>query len=695
MERQIRERFGRLARSASPRARPAVPVPDHAQPLISVATDPEETATTVSVFFKRDARRDSTVAGYRRQIAEQLFDQITNERYYEISVKPDAPFAYAYAGQSGLVRTEEAYSVGVGVKDGGAEAGLRAALMEVERLARFGFTETELARARANSLRSMEQAFAERDKTNSGVFASEYVRAFLSGESFPGIAYEYDLYKRFVPEVEVAELNAMAREVLAPGNRVILASGPEKVGAELPTSERFLALFGEASGAQLSAYADSVSDAALIPVPPVPGSVTSVQRIEELGVTEWILSNGVRMVLKPTDFKQDEIRMSGFSPGGTSLASNSDAFVMENASIAIEVGGIGAFDQVALSKRLAGKAAGASPYISSLEEGIGGSASPKDVETMFELVHLYFTSPRKDSSAFEAFKQSARAMLENASADPDGVYSDTLTRVLTNYHPRVRLISAGMLDSLDLDRSLTFYKERFADASDFTFVVVGNFSVDSLRPLVEKYIASLPALNRRETWRDNGVRPPSELVKKVVRRGLEPKGQTSLIFTGPVEFTRANRFALGALSEVLSIRLREVLREALGGTYDVSAYGSASRDPWQSYSFSISFGSAPERVDTLVRAVFAEIDSLKANGPKAQDIDKVRETMRRAYETNLTQNGYWMGQLVAYYRLGENPRQILSYPEVIATLSAELVRAAASRFLDASRYIQLSLLPER
>jgi zinc protease len=314
---------------------------------------------------------------------------------------------------------------------------------------------------------------------------------------------------------------------------------------------------------------------------------------------------------------------------------------------------------------------------------------------MFQLIHAYFTSPRKDSAAYEAFRQSTRAMLEHQSSDPGSAFSDTLTRVVTNYHPRVRLIDAKMLDSLDLNRSIEFYKERFADASDFTFLLIGNFAVDSIRPLVEKYIGSLPSTGRREQWRDTGIRPPTGVVKRVVRRGIEPKSQTTIRFSGPVEYTRANRFALSALSEVLTIRLRETLREELGGTYSVGASGGASRDPWQSYSFGISFGSAPDKADRLVEAVFAEIDSLQKNGARQVDVDKVKETLKRSFETNMRTNGYWLGQLTAYFRLGDDPRVLLTYPQLVDTLTPELVRDAAVRFLKRDNYIQVMLMPER
>ena len=695
MERDIRERFARIPRATSPRARTDAPVPDHDSTLVVITTDPEETQTSLSVYFKHAPRKGNTFADYRRSIVESLFDQILNERYYEITMKPDAPFVYAYGGQGGLVRTKEAYSIGVGVKDGGAEKGLEAALIEARRLARFGVTGSELSRAQSNMLRGIEQAYAERDKTNSAAFADEYVRAFLEEESFPGIAYEFELYKRFVPEVAVEELNALAKELLPERNRVILASGPERAAVPLPSAATLLAQFAAVERAPITAYVDNVSAGAMIPTPPTAGRVTATTTIPELGITEWRLSNGARVVLKPTDFKADQILFSAFSPGGSSLASDRDAFVLENAGIAVDIGGVGSFDAVALEKKLAGKAAGASPFIGALEEGMSGSASPKDVETMFELIYLYFTAPRRDSSAWLAFMQSARAMMEHQSADPASAFSDTLTRVMTNYHPRVRLVNSKMLDSLDLNRSIEFYKQRFAEAGDFTFMLVGNFAIDSIKPLVEKYLASLPTTGRQEKWVDNGVRPPTGVVKKVVRRGLEPKSQTIIRFTGPVEYTRANRFALNTLSEILNIRLREVLREDLGGTYGASASGGASRDPYPSYSFGISFGSAPDRVDKLVETVFAEIDSLRTNGPKQTDIDKVKETLRRTHETNQRENGYWLGQLSAYYRLGDDPRILLTYPQLVETLTPDLVKQSAIRFLRKENYVQVTLLPER
>jgi zinc protease len=476
---------------------------------------------------------------------------------------------------------------------------------------------------------------------------------------------------------------------------VILASGPERAAAPLPSASSITAIFSSLAAAQLAAWVDNVSADALLPAAPTPGRVVSTSGVAELGVTEWRLSNGVRVILKPTDFKADQIMMGGFSPGGSSLASDADAFVLENAGIAVEVGGVGAFDRIALDKKLAGKAVSAAPFIGTLEEGIAGNASPRDFETMLQLVHLYFTAPRKDSAAYEAFRQSARAMMEHQSADPSSAFSDTITRVMSNYHPRVRLVDARMLDSLDLDRSLAFYRERFADAGDFTFVFVGNFQPDSIKPAIEAYLASLPAAGRQERWRDNGVRPPTGVVRKTVRRGLEPRAQTLIRFSGPAEYSRAARFSLASLGEVLSIRLREVLREDLGGTYSASASGGASRDPWASYYFNVSFGSAPDRVDTLSRVVFAELDSLKTNGARQVDVDKVKETLKRSFETNLRENGFWLGQLTAYYRLGDDPRLLLSYPQLVDTLTPQLVKEAAARYLRTDNYVQITLLPER
>jgi zinc protease len=426
---------------------------------------------------------------------------------------------------------------------------------------------------------------------------------------------------------------------------------------------------------------------------PAPGRIVSETKAAEVGVTEWRLSNGARVVLKPTDFREDEILMAARSPGGLSTVADADFLYGVTATAAAQVGGVGQLSVVDLGKRLAGKAASVGTYVDELGEGVSGYARPRDAETLFQLVYLYFTQPRRDSVAWEAYRERARESLRGRSAAPEVAFSDTLNAVLTQNHPRARRLTSASFDSLSLDRSLAIYRDRFSDAGDFTFYLVGSFSPDSIRPLVETYLASLPATGRNESWRDLGIRGPAGVVRKTVRRGVEPKAQQRIVFEGPVEFSRRNVALLRTLADALEMRLRERLREELGGTYGASVSGSAQRDPRPEYEFAVGFGADPARLDELTRVVFAQIDSLKTVGVAEHDLAKVKETQRRERETAVRENGFWLGQIMGYDRYGWELGLIDDEPLSLSLTAADL-REAARRFLDTSRYVQVSLVPE-
>jgi len=692
--RLIRRHFSAIPARAKERPRTVFPVPDHDSTLVAVATDKEATNSGVQVLWKQPVRDDRTVAAYRRGIVEGLYNSMLNDRLYELTQKPDAPFLGAGSGQGRFIRSKEIYSLGAGVKEGGIERGLEALLTEAERVDRHGFTPSELERAKSDYLRGMERAYAEREKTNSGAYVGEYINNFLVGEPIPGVAYEYDLAKALVPGITLAEVNALGRAWITDTNRVILATAPDKPGIAAPTPAALLAVFDRVRHAPVAAYADTVSDAPLVAKLPPPGKVVRERENKALGTREWTLSNGVRVILKPTDFKADEVLFTAYSPGGSSLAPDSAHLSAALATQVVTLGGAGPFSAIELQKKLAGKAVHVIPFLGDEQEGMSGSASPKDLETMLQLVHLYFTAPRRDSSAFLAFTTKAKAALANRGLSPQAAFQDTLQVTLAQHHPRERPITSERVDEIRLDQALAFYRDRFADASDFTFVFVGNVSPDSLRPLVERYLGSLPAAHRKETWTDRGVVPPKGVVTREVRKGIEPKSETRIVFTGPFEYTAANRHAIRSLADVLSIKLREQLREELGGTYSVVVSASPSRIPRPEYAFTIGFGSAPERADQLTRAVFAQIDSLKANGASAADVAKVKEAQLRSRETSLKQNGYWLAQLAAYDQAGEDPNAILTYESLVNALTPAAVRDAARKYLNEKNYVRVTLYPE-
>ncbi|MGI9077064.1 MAG: M16 family metallopeptidase [Gemmatimonadaceae bacterium] len=690
----IEKHFADLPHAKSPRTRTIFPVPDHDSTLITIATDKEATSSSVTIYYKQPEAARGTLAAYRREIVEQLYNQMLNQRLYELTQKADAPFLGAGSRQGSFVGPKEAYTIGAGVKDGGIVRGLAALLTEAERVDKFGFTQNELEREKREMLRGLERAFAERDKTESERYASEYASHFLDAEPSPGIAYEFETVRQILPGIALSDVNRLGREWITDRNRVIAVSAPDKAGAKVPTSAELLAVFDSVRKRQVLAYVDTVFSGPLIEVAPKAGTISARRVIKDLGVTYWTLSNGVRVVLKPTDFKADQILVRAYSPGGTSLLSDRDVTIAGFGAMAAQSGGVGKFSQIDLQKALAGKLASVSPSISSLQEGINGSASPQDLETLFQLINLYFTQPRQDSSAFLAFKGQVKASIANRGAQPEAVFGDTLQATLTQNHPRAQPLTAEKVDSISLAKSMTFYKERFADASDFTFVFVGNFAVDSIKPFVLTYLGGLPSLKRKENWRDIGIRYPTGVIKKVVRKGAEPKSQTQIIFTGPFTWNRANRYAMASLSAVLRIRLREVLREDLGGVYGVSVGGQPSFEPRQEYSFGIGFGAAPDRIDTLRAAVFSVIDSLKDSGPTVQELEKVRETQRRAEETSRKENGYWLSTLISADRYGEDPHTLLDSGAMRGLLSEEMIKEAARRYLDTANYVQVTLMPE-
>ena len=691
----IRAHFAGIPRAQSPRARSDYPVPDHAEPLFAVASDPEATTSNVAVYFKQPLRVIETVGAYRQQVIEQLFLSILNARLYERSQEADPPFIGAGAGQGRFVGPKEAFTMGATVAEGGILRGLDAVLTEAERVGRFGFTPVELERAKARRLRGLERSYDERDKTDSWIYADEYVGHVVEREPIPGIAAELELHRQFLPGVTLEDVNGLGRAWITTVNRVVVASGPAKEGAPLPTEEALAGVFAKVLATDITAYADTLGSVPLVDTRPTPSPVVAERRIEEIGVTEWTLGNGVRVVLKPTDFKADEIVMQAVSPGGTSLATDADAVSADRATMIVSVSGAGAFTDVELGKVLAGKVARASPFIGDEDEGFSGNASPRDLETMFQLVHLYATAARRDSSAFASLNARLMAFVQNRNKSPEAAFGDTLLVTLSQGHPRGRPMTPELVAEAKLDVALDFYRDRFADFGDFTFYFVGNLDLEAMRPLVETWLGGLPSAGRKETWRDIGMRPPTGVIRKTVQKGLEPKARTQFVFTGPFTDSRENRHAMRSLREALQIRLREILREDMGGVYGVGVGASSSIIPDTAFQVTIGFGTDPAKLDGLVEAVIAEIRALQTAGPSDSVVQKVKEAQRRTQETSLRENRYWLGQLVAAQRYGSDPRNLLKYEELVAALTADDIRRAAQLYLRLDNYVQVTLVPEK
>jgi zinc protease len=695
IETMVKSHFETIPKSAATKMRPTYGVPEQPGTLYAIATDKEASGTSVAVYSKMPARDQTTIGAYRQQIVERLFAGMLSQRFSEMAQKPDAPFLGAGAGHGQFVRPLDVSTLSAGVKEDGIERGLDALFTEALRVEKFGFTDTEIDRLKRNIMRGLERAVTEKDNTPSSSLADEYVRNFTDKEPSPGIEYEAALYARFLPEITLAEVNALAKQWVPDKNRVVMVNAPQKEGLTIPDETKLAAVISSAASKTLTAYVDTVGTQPLIDAAPARGEIAKTTTKDAFGITEWELSNGVKVVLKPTTFKEDEVLFQAFSWGGTSLAPDADIIPAQTAAGVVASGGLGKFSALDLRKMLTGKVASARPFIGELEEGLRGSASKKDLETMFQLIYLTFTAPRADPAIFTVTTSAAKSQLANQKASPDYAFAEALNSVLTQNHPRARMMTPEMVDQMNLDKSFAFYKDRFSDASDFTFVFVGSFDVESMKPLVTQYLASLPATHRKETWKDIGLRKPTGVVEKRVDKGLEPKSRAELVFSGPFQYNQDQRVAIRAMAEVLEIRLRESLREDLGGTYSVSASAGYSKIPREEYSVTIAFGCSPDRTDELIKAVFKEADQLKANGPTDKQVADVKETFLKDQETNMKQNGYLLAQIAARYQFSEDLTSLFNMQDYYNKITPTMVQEAARLYLKGDNLVRVTLFPEK
>ena len=695
MEQTIKAKFSDLKNPVKPRERTqyAISLINKNQ-FISV-TDKEFPVSVAQVMIKHPESKLITTTDYRNSIIRSLFNSMIATRFGDLSKQADPPFLQAGAAISGFLAGLDMYNVFVVAKPGEMERGFKAILTETERVKRFGFTQSELDRAKQSYLTNMESAYKEKDKTPSESLVNEYLRNFLEQEASPGIEYEYKMANSMTGGISLDDLNNLAKTYITDLNRDVILMGPEKDKDNLPDEAKIESWISNIKQSNITAYVDQSSDKPLLSANLTGAKVVSESTIPEIGVSEFKLSNGVRVILKPTDFKNDEISFSAFSPGGSSLYSDADFQSAQYATAIIRSGGLGEFNAVQLPKLLSGKRASVSPYIAERSEGISGLTSPKDLETALQLTYLYFTQPRKDAETFKGLIAQQKGGLANRGNDPNSVFADSVAAILGNYNVRRTGPTIEKINQVSLDRAFDIYKDRFADASDFTFVFVGSFKPEEIKPMLQKYLGSLPGNNRKESARDLGIKIPGGKIDKKVYKGQEPKASVRLVFSGDYTWSQKHNNQLDALAEVLSIKLIERLREDEGGVYGVGARASYSKFPKSRYSFSISFGCAPENVEKLISSTLDEINKIRVNGALKTDIEKFIAEETRSTETQLKDNGFWLGYLSNQIQNEDEPKQILTYLESLKELNPEALKATVQYRLNPDNFIRIVLLPEK
>lgn len=696
-EQYIRKHFSGIKPPAQSKPRNMETLPPYAADDAMVVTDKEATGYNFSIGYPAfKAPEETTLGDYRNALVEQMYISLFNQRLRELTQKENPPIIYGFADFGTYARGYKAFSVQGGTGTGDPKKGLDAVAEEIERVKRYGFTAAELEREKKSMLNNYERAYNNREKTESANIIQEYIRHFLEQEPTPGIAAEFGYAKELLPGITLDEVNAVSDRYKDQKNRFAYVFGPETADTAI-TNQQVLALLDAKEKADIKPYEEKAVASSLLSNEPVAGKVITKTKNELLGTTELTLSNGVKVTLKPTTFKDDQVLMGATRAGGKNNYGLADRFNAEYAAAIVSTMGVGEFSPTDLRKVLAGKTVSVSPVFGPISEGVRASSSVKDLESMLQLNYLYFTSPRKDSALFNSFVQKNKSQFANLNANPQTGFIDTMYRTLFNNNPMapIAVPKSEYYDKVTLDRALGIYKERFGDASGMNFVFVGSFKEAELIPLIEKYIGSLPASGKKFTMVDNKVRPIQGKKQLDVFKGKEEQSMILAFYTGEIPYSAGFDLKLKAMSEILNIRIFEELREKVQGIYGGGTFASAERYPYSNYNLVLQLPCGPQKVDTLLKAVNAEFDNLVKKGPANSYLDKVKKQWHEDYKTNIKENGTWMNQLLDLKLKGGNPRNFIDYEKIIDKLTVKDIQDVAKIVLAGNNRFTAILMPEK
>ena len=696
-ERKIKEHFGHFTNPPAAKPRPSViPIQARTKPEAMVLTDEEATNTILEVFnFIKPAKKVKTWGDFREATVQQLINTLINNRLQELTQKENPPFVYGYTGTDQFIRGYDAFVSFAVLGNASANEAVNALVAETERARKFGFLATELERAKANMLNQSEQAFKEKDKSLSGNMVMAYVNHFLEGQPIPGPENRYKFVQQVLPGITLKEINDAVKKMTPSTNAFALMTAPASMKGKLPSNADLLKELVAATKQPLKPYEEKAVAQNLMEGGPAAGKITSETRNVKLGTTNLTLSNGVTVTVKPTTFKNDEIQMDAWRQGGWQRYPLQDKDNAKHAAELVNQMGIKDMSPTDLEKFLSGKTVETFPYINDHEEGIQGSSSVKDFETFLQLVNLYFTQPRKDPALFNSFVSKAKSQLQFLKGNPQAFYQDTLSKILYNGNPWVTAIpTVEEYANLDLDKVLGIYKQIFGNADGMHFTFVGNLDMDKVKPLLEKYLGSLPAQPMEHQSKDNGVRPVKGIVNANIKKGKEAQSLITVMWTGETEYNRQDNLALRALLDVLNIKVVEKLREEMGGMYSGGLGGGVQKRPYTHYTIQARVPCGPENVDKLTTALFDIIKNAQEGKIEQKDLDKVKETLKQHYRTHLQDNETWLSTLSQSFIDQDDPEVFLDYERRVDALTTVDLQKAAQKFLNMNNYVRAVLYPE-
>lgn len=698
IEAKIKTMFADIKAKPNAGERPIYPIDDNVEPIISIVKDGEATMTRIELEYKHDVMPQEvklSMQGYAVNVVNSLISMMLGYRIDEITQQADAPFVGANAYYGDIFKSKDAFQLLAIPKEGNEMAGLKAILLEAEKMKRFGFTNSELERAKTDLLKSVENAYNDRENQKNRNLVREYYRHFLSDEVIPGIEWEFNTLKMILPGLPIDAINQVAKSYVTDNNLIVSFMAPDKPAVKIPSEAEIRAAIEETKKAEITAKAEETMNKALIEKTPKAGKVKKISQNSSLGTTEWILSNGVKVIFRPTTFKKDEILLSAYSWGGTSkvkeIADLPSALLAANI---VSNNGLGNYNQIELNKVLTGKIASVNPYISQYAEGFSGKSSVADFETMLQLIYLNFTGQRKDDNAFASMMNMYKASLANSASDPRKAFSDTINTMLTNHNPRTVIINLSTIDKINQDKALEIFKQRFASPADFTFIFTGNvdFMNDTVKNAICTYLGGLKGKKVIEKQTDDNVRKPLGLVNNYFKQEMKiKKASNFILYSAKTPYNLQNRIAMTTIGNILNIRYLESIREKEGGSYGVGVRGSINNIPIDEAVVLMQFDTDPEKQQKLMGIIHSEVKEIINNGPRKDDLQKVKENLLKKYEEDLRENNWWQSAVSLYYQDKLNLPD--NYKAAVEALTPEMVQSLLKSIVEQGNVLEVVMKP--
>jgi len=697
MEKKVLELFSKIPAVENPPERPFYEIPDHADPVYGLVTDEEADQTIIRYMIRHRKSDDGpeTFMGHRERYIHQLFNSMMGQRIQELLQKGDPPFVIGVINYGDFERGYEALSAISIPKPNQEELSFTALLTELERVKRYGFTQGELDRAKAEILAQWEKYYKERDKISNEEYIDEYINNYLNKDAYPSTEFAYQAVQAILPTIGLADFTQRLSTWISDQNQVLVVQGPEGEGVEHLSEAAAMAILEQVAKAEIEPYEDETLAESLVSSEPAPAAIVSEKKLDVLDAVEWTLENGARVIFRHADYEKDQVQIRAYSKGGSSLYENEDVPTTDMLTTLIQMYGVGDFDAMGLQKMLTGKNISLQLSLRNLSEGLNGTASPKDMEAMMQLIYLHFNQPRFDKEAHDAILARYMAFVENMNNNPQKVMGDSLSLIMTDYNPRTRVLDQEFLQDVSYDRIEEVYRDRYADASDFIFVIVGSMEEEEVKLLAQKYIGAISDLDRSETWIDRKVYEPEGIVEKTIPLPLEtPKANVNIVINQEMTYNPHNQMVMRVIEGILDLRYVESIREEEGGTYGVGIRTSLSKWPVEKAAMQINFDCDPERAADLKEKVYAELKKLAAEGPSLKDLSKTTENILKDREESKEHNSYYLSTLYSYYLYGINFDDPANYEDIVKGLSVKDVQKVMQAFFDEPNIVDVVFVPQ-